>query len=179
MIRRYKIFNVEKLTSQWLWRLLAISFFNFINLTFYLIFRAWGKWCELEKMCAWPILVGGNRIISGNIKEQSYSLCCVCNLCITRLSPVVASKARLYQYVPPYSVPMLRGSDVKCHSRDRYRPDPANPDTNFQLNYFQVKTTEFLIIEIHIQFSIFRHINKSRKIKFEICLWTAKYYYFN
>ena len=80
---------------------------------------------------------------------------------------------------PPYSVPMLRGSDVKCHSRDRYRPDPANPDTNFQLNYCQQKITKFLIIEIHIQFSIFRHINKSWNIKFKICLRTAKYQYSN
>ena len=100
MIRRYKILLQcwKTITSYWLWRLLAISFFNFINLTLYLIFRAWGKWCELEKTCAWPILVGGNRIISGNIKEQSYSLCCVCNLCITRWSPVVASKATYRKY---------------------------------------------------------------------------------
>ena len=46
---------------------------------------------------------------------------------------------RLYQYVPPYLVPMLRGSDVKGPSRDRYWLDPSNPNTNFQLNYCQVK----------------------------------------
>ena len=51
--------DVETPTSQWLWRLLAISFFNFHNLNFYLIFRAWGKWCKREKMCAWPMQVGG------------------------------------------------------------------------------------------------------------------------
>ena len=98
MIRRHNIFLQYwnwKPTSQWLWRLLAISFFNFINLTFYLIFRAWGKQCEHEKTCAWPMLVGGNIIISGNMKEQSYYQCCVCNLCSTRWSPVVASKGNI------------------------------------------------------------------------------------